>query len=130
MNDLIITVIEIAETVCGICIEIPVRKMGNIQKISGRQNQLIRCNTPALLVSRVSSVIVVSQILIRKSKNTTTEIHRARTAVTAIYIAPVQSHDLLVDIDIQMQSGDLVTAISIRIVFVITQTILVQIDCR
>ena len=114
------------ETIIGIHIEIPAGETADVDKVSGFQHDLIGGSTPAFTRQRILTIQEVVQVFI-EAKDTALEVGTAGGTGEG-HFAEISAVEVFVGIDDHVQSGDVIGAISVFIILVLTQTVFIQIN--
>ena len=114
------------ETIIGIHIEVPTGEAADVDKVSGFQHDLIGGSTPAFTGQRILTIQEVVQVFI-EAKDAALEVGTAGGTGEG-HFAEISAVEVFVGIDDHVQSGDVIGAISVFIVLVLTQTVFIQIN--
>ena len=125
MGDLLI-IKEIVEARSGVTEKIPTGEARHIDEIAGLDHDLIGGRAPAFTGKRIYTIHIIVQIFV-KSKDTAGKIGAARCSCKG-NIAPFATIQVLMGIDRQMQRGDFIDAITVRIILILSQAVFGQIN--
>ena len=126
-----LTIHKIVEACIGFTIKTPAGVAGDIHKIAALNDDLVGSSAPSGTGQRVLAIYIVIQIFI-ESKNTALKIAGTGTSCER-YLIPASAVQIFVGIDGQMQRGDFIFSVAVRIISIIirctfTQTISGQVN--
>ena len=114
------------ETVTRVHVEVPAGEAANVNKVTGFQHDLIGGSAPAFTDQGIFAVQEIVQIFV-EAKDTALEVGTAGST-RECHIIPAPAIEIFVGIDDHVQSGDVISAVTVLIVLVLTQTVFIQID--
>ena len=127
MNYLVV-VQEVMETEGRISVEVQIGIVGNIKEIATCKNDLV-CGkaSDSIALQGVCAVMVILQIEVLKTKQSLREIDGTLISRNCNTI-PVQTHQILMNINVQMQGSNILIAVIVSIMDEVRQFIIVQVN--
>ena len=126
MGDFAVTICKEMEAVGRVLVKIPAAETGKVDEITSLQNDLVGGSAPTGTCQRILTIQVVVQVLI-KTKDASLELG-ATSCTGKVHIAPTAAIDIFVGIDDELEGSGFIATVAVLIVFVITQTVFVQVN--